>query len=31
MINKLQSLNGKTKLKSYQNISNYNDEMNYKS
>ena len=28
MINKLQNLNGKTKLKFYKNISNYYDEMN---
>ena len=27
MINKLQSLKGKTKLKSYKHISNYYDEM----
>ena len=30
MINKLQSLKGKTKLKFYKNISNYYDEMNNK-
>ena len=28
MINKLQQLNGKTKLKLYKNISNYYDNMN---
>ena len=28
MINKLQNLKGKTKLKFHQNISNYYDEMN---
>ena len=30
MINKLQSLKGKTKLKFYKNINNYYDEMNNK-
>ena len=30
MINKLQSLKRKTKLKLYQNISNFYDEINYK-
>ena len=30
MINKLQSLKGKTKLKFYENLSNYYDEMKYK-
>ena len=30
MINKLKQLKGKTKLKFYQNISNYYDEMNIK-
>ena len=31
MINKLQQLKGKTKLKFYRNISNYYDEMNFRS
>ena len=30
MINKLQTLKGKTKLKFYENISNFYDEMNNK-
>ena len=30
MINKLENLKGKTKLKFYQNISNYYDEMNFR-
>ena len=30
MINKLQSLNGKTKLKFYKNVSNHHDEMKYR-
>ena len=30
-MNKLQEIKGKTKLKFYQNISNYYDEMNYRS